>query len=78
MCLVILVNKEVVDRLLECKRAGREMRRKFAQKILPCFRPTINKDQYGASQQADQHPEDGTPPHYASETSLLLSKEVMK
>ena len=77
MCFIILVNKEAVDRWWEFKRAGRE-KRKFLHKILPCLRPTVNEDQYRASQQADLHPEDSTPPRYASETSLLLSKEVMK
>jgi hypothetical protein len=57
---------------------GRERRRKFLQKVLPCLRPTVNGDQHGASQQMDHHIEDGKPPRYASETSLLLAKEVVK
>jgi hypothetical protein len=78
MCCIILVNKEAVDRWWEWKRAGRERRRRFLQQVLPCLRPTIDEDQHKAPQQAEQHPEDSTPPRYASETSLLLSKEVMK
>jgi hypothetical protein len=78
MCFIILVNRESVDRYWEWKLAGRERRRKFLQKILPCLRPAVNRDQYGASQQTDHHIEDGKLPRYASETSLLLTKEVEK
>jgi hypothetical protein len=78
MCLIILINRESVDRYWELKREGSERRRKFLQKFLPCLRPAVSEDQHGASQQMDHHIEDGKPPGYASETSLLLAKEAPK
>jgi hypothetical protein len=82
MCLIVLGDKEFVkgqvDRYWEWKKAGRERRRKFLYKILPFLRPAVSKDQHRSLQVTDQHPVDGTPPNYASETSLFLSKEVTK
>ena len=79
MCgIIIFADKESIGRYWEREMAGRERRRKFLQKILPWLRPAVNEDQRVASQQANQNPEDGKPPRYAFETSLLPSKEVMK
>jgi hypothetical protein len=63
-------------RYWEWEMAAREKRRKFLQKVLPCLRPVVKEDQPRAPQEADQNPEHGTPPRYASRTSLLSSKEV--
>jgi hypothetical protein len=78
MCFIILVNRESVNRYWEWKLAGRERRRKFLQKILLCLRPIVNRNQHEESQQMDYYIEDGKLLRYASKTSLLLTKEVVK
>jgi hypothetical protein len=67
-----------VEEYREWKKGGRERRRKFLQRFVPWLRPAISEDQHGALRQADQHPEDSTPPRYPSEGSLLLKKEEAK
>jgi hypothetical protein len=78
MCLYIFVGRKAVDRYWEWKRAGRENRKKFVQKILPCFRPAVSGDQHEASNQTYHYIEDGKLLLYVSETSLSLTKEVPK
>jgi hypothetical protein len=92
MYIVILANKESVDRYWEWKRAEGEWKRargewkraggnmngKFLHKILPFLRPAVNVDQHRAPLQMDHHRKDGKPPHYPSKISLLLNNEVMK
>lgn len=80
MCLIILVNKEFLkakaDRYFEWKKAGRERRRDLLHKVRPCLRPAATVDE-GVQQQKELHIKDAKPPQYASETSLLLNKEVV-
>jgi hypothetical protein len=79
MCgIIIFTNQESVDRYWEWKMAARERRRKFLQKALPCLRPAVKEDQPRAPEQVDQSPEQGTPPRYASATSLLPSGKVVE
>jgi hypothetical protein len=79
MCgIIIFTNKESFNQYLEWKMAAREKRRKFLQKVLPCLRPAVQEDQPRAPEQVDQSPEQGKPPLYVSETSLLLSGKVVE
>jgi len=74
MCLVFLVGGESVDRYWELKLAGRERRRIFRQRFLPWLRPKVDRDQHVALQH--HCIEDGKPPNYVSETTLILKKEA--
>jgi hypothetical protein len=79
MCgIIIFTNKESFNQYLEWKMAARERRRKFLQKVLPYLRPAVKEDQPRAPEQVDQSPEQGTPPRYASATSLLPSRKVVE
>jgi len=79
MCgIIIFASEESIDRYLKWKKAARERRRKFLQRVLPCLRPAVEEDPPRAPEQVDQSLEQGKPPRYASETSLLPSKEVVE
>ena len=73
MCgIIIFANQESVDRYWEWKMAAKKKRREFLQTVLPCLRPAVKEDHPGEAEQVDQNPDQGTPPSYASTTSLVL------